>query len=236
MPSSNRKVEGEAKGEGHGDGGAAHDGISIPLRRWEDWERSRLRKLKREERRRREMERLHSNYLASNGDLLSARTDIHSQYDGSDTFSVTSSEDDHWGAQIGGYNENSVQYPPPPIGLMPRAHASAETVAEADLEAMLEVGFDDRPSHASSRNLDAIPRFQLSDSRTGNGYAPLARSTSPGARSPTSPSRSIDAMSSAIAGEHKTHAKKRSGGRSSGGRSGTREYGPLGPLDPGTKF
>lgn len=162
------------------------------------------------------MERLQGNYTGANSDLLTPRT---SQYDGSDTYSVTSSEDDHWGAQIGGYNEMSTAYPPPPLGLMSQPNASAETIAASDLEAMLEVGFDDRPKNR--QNTD-VSRYQLSDTGArGNGYTPLTRSSSPGP-SPTT------AVSSALAGDYKTHAKKRSGGR-----SGTREYGPLGPLDPG---
>lgn len=52
-------MEGEGKGEGHGDGGGHLNGPELPLRRWEDWERSRLRKLRREERRRRDFERAH---------------------------------------------------------------------------------------------------------------------------------------------------------------------------------
>ena len=53
---SYRKVEGEAKGEAHGEGAAVRGGVNIPLRRWEDWERSRIRKLRRDERRRQELQ------------------------------------------------------------------------------------------------------------------------------------------------------------------------------------
>ncbi|KAH9940523.1 glycosyltransferase family 2 protein [Epithele typhae] len=207
-----RKVEGEGKGEGHGDGHGASGIANVPMRRWEDWERSRLRKLRREEKRRRD-----------NGELV-PRNEVWSQYDGSDTFSVASSDDDHWGAQIGGYNENSAQYPPPPVGLThATALTSAETVAGEDLEAMLEVGFDDRLGM----------RYQLAD--TGTGYAPISRTTSPGLAgqadplSPTTPE--TGGLSTAVGSDWKTHAKKRSGGR-----SGTHEYGPLGPLDPGSRF
>ena len=152
--------------------------------------------------------------MTANGELLSVRGE--SQYDGSDTMSVTSSEDDHWGAQIGGYNENNPSFPPPPMGLMPQAMPSGESIAGSDLEAMLEVGFDDRSPQTAE-----TPRYQLSD--RSNGYTPLSRT---GASSPVSPTRPAGGISSA-AEEHRTHAKKRSGGR-----SGTKEYGPLGPLGP----
>ena len=166
--------------------------------------------------------------MTANGERLTVRSEVNSQYDGSDTMSVTSSEDDHWGAQIGGYNENHPQYPPPPVGLMQHALASAESIAASEMEAMLEHGFDDRSS-ASSRGPPEGPRFQLSDRQPG-GYTPLARAGSPGV-SPISPTRPADAVSSS-AEEHRTHAKKRSGGRS----GPTRDYGPLGPLDPGSNF
>ncbi|KAH9945642.1 glycosyltransferase family 2 protein [Amylocystis lapponica] len=222
-----RKVEGEAKGGGHGEGGGPASGAVVPLRRWEDWERSRLRKLRRTERRRRELERMQGNYMAANGELT-ARSDVYSQYDGSDTVSLASSDDDHWGAQIGGYNEHSVAYPPPPTGLIDHSLHNAQSVAATDLEALLEVGFDDSPSPRESRAPVDAPRFQLSDRPppTSNGYAPLTRSTSPGILSPVSPNKPPLAMSTAL-GDFRTHAKKRSGGR-----SGTGNYGPLGPLDP----
>lgn len=241
-----RKVEGEAKGAGgHGEGGGVFDGTSVPLRRWEDWERSRLRKIRRDERRRREMERqFPAGYSTENGNLgvrsqRSSTQRSSSQYEPSDTQSVLSSDDDHWGPQIGGYNENNPAYPPPPTGvLMPRSEmlSSASTVNASDLEAMLEVGFESEQNlsrqnllSSSSSSNSSIPRYQLSDStgpRLGNGYSPLDV-TSP--VTPTSPG----AASSAI-GTNQTHIRKRSGGRAVGG--GPNKYGPLGPLDPGNRI
>ena len=166
--------------------GAAVTGArNVPMRRWEDWERSRLRKIRREEKRRREFERTHGAYIGSNGELT-ARSEVFSQYDGSDTVSVASSDDDHWGAQIGGYNENSVQYPPPPVGLMPNAFASAETVAGSDLEAMLEVGFDDRPSPGRARGGRPYPVSRTQSSATPRrhpGREPLQADGATGCRS-----------------------------------------------------
>ncbi|KAL5507330.1 CHS1_2 [Sanghuangporus vaninii] len=246
-----RKVEGERKGAAHGEGDGVFDGTSVPLRRWEDWERSRLRKIKREERRRRELERAFPNGYNSYANL-GVRSEVVSQYDGSDTISVTSSEEDVWGPSIGGYNENSPAYPPPPTGvLLPRNDVlqSADTVDASDLEAMLESGFDsDRnlsrqhliPSSSSSTG--SLPRYQLSDgpARLGNGnaqYSPVSRIEGgpvhvPAVMSPVTPT-GPNAMSSAV-GRTQTHARQRSGGR--GGPSDPRSYGPLGPLDPGNRI
>lgn len=236
-----RKVEGEAKGEGHDAGGPATSGPAVPLRRWEDWERSRLRKIRREERRRKDLERMQGAYMSANGELT-ARQEIFSQYEGSDTVSLASSDEDQWGAQIGGYNENSAAFPPPPMGLQQHAFASAETIAAADMTAMLDAGFDDEPSPPSSRAPSQAPRFQLSDAPPSldvNGYAPLSRSGSPGptpgprdhAFSPVSPIRPTGAVSTAVDGDWRGHAKKRSAGRHDTG-----DYGPLGPLDPGSRI
>lgn len=190
--------------------------------------------------------------------LLTVRRDVLSQYDGSDTLSVTSSEEDMWGAQVGGYNENSPQYPPPPTGvLLPKDDllANANTVDANDLEAMLQSGFDSsRPSSdnmhsSSSANLlsqsnsgHGLPAFQLSDGpgRYNNPYTPLSRQDGPlspppnrHVMSPVSPTVPSNGMSSAVGSIHsQTHARKRSAGR----HGEMHEYGPLGPLDPGTRI
>jgi len=238
-----RKVEGETKAKGHGSGSGRGDGQAVPLRRWEDWERSRLRKLRREERRRKDFERSHpSGYIPGEGDLLSARFDARSQYDGSDAISVTSSDDDHWGPQIGGYNEHNAQYPPPPVGLLlPQDHAlqTAQTVDGAELEAMLEMGFDDRPSPGSAPNSTYAQRYQLTDGSTtqllnvrGNGYTPLPLSTSPGTGRTPGPFNVISPMTPPTG-----NAWTSPDGGGPGGRRGPGErYGPLGPLDPAARF
>jgi chitin synthase len=210
---------------------------SVPMRRWEDWERSRLRKLRREERRRRDLERAHpSGYFAGDGDLLRVRTDTRSQYDGSDTVSIGSSDDDHWGPQIGGYNEHNAQYPLPPVGLhVPnQALQNAKTLNSTELEAMLETGFDDRPTPPTSTY---APRYQLSDTGsstqlagvTGSGYAPLTRATSPGlGHIPLPISNTLSPTSPTIPPESRVPGSM--------GRSGSgARYGPLGPLDPYTR-
>lgn len=226
------------------------DGTSIPMRRWEDWERSRLRKLKRDERRRRDMERAERAFPSgynSNGNL-GVRSEVSSQYESSDTISVTSSEDDMWGPQIGAYNENSPSYPPPPTGvLLPRNDVlqSASTVDAADLEAMLQTGFDSDNNlsrqnllQSSSSSSSSLPRYQLMDGPGGGArtrYSPVSRAEggpvhAPAVMSPTTPT-GPNAMSSAV-GRSQTHARQRSGGR--GGAPNL--YGPLGPLDPGNRI
>ena len=232
-----RKVAGESKGEGHGEGKGQFLGHSVPLRRWEDWERSRLRKTRREERRRREFERAHpSGYLTGDQDLLGVRSEVHSSYDGSDTVSVTSSED-HWGPQIGEYNEHNAQYPPPPPGLLPvpkHTLESAKTIDERDLEAMLESGWDPSPNtsteqlHPAQQRPSAMAaRFQLTDGPMGGpSYSAVRQNTFN-----STPSRATHGTSSAVGHvqDWKTHVKRRSGGQRN-------DYGPLGPLDPGAKF
>lgn len=246
-------MQGEAKGEGHDMGSGTVKGASIALRRWEDWERSRLRKLKRDEKRRQDMARAFPNgygYPQSNGLL---RADMRSQYtEGSDTLSMTSSsDDDQWGEQIGGYNEHSAQYPPPPVGVsMPSKEMiqSAEVVDGNTMAAMLENGFDDRPPSFSNRVSNSSSssqqrqRYQLIDGPISpQSGPPSPMFVNPHAHqpmgsydiaqvplrqypSPISPTRAVGASSSAV--DWRTHVKKRSTG------TGPARYGPLGPLDP----
>ncbi|QRV93872.1 chitin synthase [Ceratobasidium sp. AG-Ba] len=193
-----RKVEGEGKDTGHGDG----EGVAaqVPLRRWEDWERSRLRKLRREEKRRREFERAHGQF--NNG----LRAD-ESYYDGnSDTVSIVSSEDDMWAHQVGGYNEQSSHYPPPPVTLN-RPDGAKRGGGRTDSDE----GFDSPPP------VPPLPRgVQLQD-----GYSPVLRD------SPGTP------VSSSSAVWERTHAKRRSaGGQRQMDDEARPTYGPLGPLGP----
>lgn len=232
-------MAGEAKDTGHGGGSGVANLPVVPMRRWEDWERSRLRKLRREERRRRDFERSHpSGYITGDRDFLVAPDTrsmyTGSQYEGSDTMSLNSSDDDHWGAQIGGYNEHNAQYPPPPVALInPPNVTNAKTVDASELEAMLEMGFDDGKSTANS---SFVTRYQLNDGSSaqlpvvsGNGYSPLARSGSPGSHvnlnntlSPTSPTIPLSGRPPRSV----TGTPNRSPPNSTDG------YGPLGPLDP----
>ena len=103
-----RRVEGEiVNRKGHDDKTAIFDGTTIPLRRWEDWEKSRLRKLRREEKRRRDLEKQFGNAgfygdVGGGDELQPGRPGwVRSEYE-SDAGSVFSSDEDLWGGEIGG--------------------------------------------------------------------------------------------------------------------------------------
>lgn len=155
-----RKVEGEAKQTGHGDEGGSATGNAVPLRRWEDWERSRLRKKKREEKRRRELERQFGsgfhNDNASDGDPDRKEAGMPLSRPGSDSFSdsvtVSDFDDDKWGNQIGGYDETL----PPPVQIVRHSVwiGDQEVIIDTeDMEKMLETGWDDKAFRA--RNLSS---------------------------------------------------------------------------------
>lgn len=155
---AHRKVLGEVKGAGHGDDKTKLV-ASVPLRRWEDWERSRLRRIRREERRQRDLDRLNRTFNNGNphddDGSLAPNPRYHSEYDVSDTASTLSSnEDDQWGPQIGTYNENNVLYPPPPLQFAAELDSDGEVVDGNDLEAMLNQGFDDPTPSMSQHGLD----------------------------------------------------------------------------------
>ncbi|PWY99273.1 chitin synthase 7 [Testicularia cyperi] len=146
-----RKVEGEGKQTGHGDDGGKATGAAVPLRRWEDWERSRLRKKKREEKRRRDLEKQFGagfyNDNSSDGDqdrkepgMPLSRPESESF---SDTVTVSDFDDDRWGGQIGTYDETL----PPPVQIVRHSVwiGDQEAIIDTeDMEKMLESGWDDK--------------------------------------------------------------------------------------------
>lgn len=201
------------------------------MRRWEDWERSRIRKLKREAQRKRELERNYPGGLRPAPRGPEQYSMAFSEFDG-DNSSLAPSEDDRWGAQVGGYNENSSQWAPPPATLMTPDLSilqTAETLGGAELEAILERGFDHRENRDSSTTMsstgpfDARNRFQLSDqgvimppANRFDSYAPVStRTPSPGPQTMNypdigSPRSPTGGASSAV--EFQGHVKKRSNG------------------------
>ncbi|GAA6016328.1 hypothetical protein JCM11491_006817 [Sporobolomyces phaffii] len=137
-----RKVQGEIKSkDDHGDGSGV--AVEVPLRRWEDWERSRLRKFKREEKRRREFERqfgtraVHAPSSRDGNSTYYAESETASSYGGAD--------DDRWGPHLGAYNEDSTGNIPPPVGLysVDESSEDAETIHQHDLDIVLDQGWGD---------------------------------------------------------------------------------------------
>ncbi|BGP50264.1 hypothetical protein JCM10450v2_006180 [Rhodotorula kratochvilovae] len=141
-----RKVAGEAKGaDDHGAASGVSAASAVPLRRWEDWEKSRVRKIRRDERRRRDFERqfgsraVHSQGpSARDGASTYAESETASSYGGPD--------EDRWGAQIGAYNEDATTgNVPPPVGLysVDEIDDEDETLNQHDLVNVLDGGWDD---------------------------------------------------------------------------------------------
>ncbi|KAN0059767.1 Chitin synthase, class 7 [Thecaphora frezii] len=173
-----RKVEGEGKDTGHGAADGVFEASSVALRRWEEWERSRLKKQKREERRRRDLEKQFGqgfyNDSSDSGDhdrkqpgvplATSLRPD-------SDAFSDTASdfEEDRWGAEIGGYDETA---PPPPTTIVRHSMWMGEgtnTLNQHDMEAMLSQGWEER---GAPPRPSAVANRGGHDGRSGGGNDP----------------------------------------------------------------
>jgi len=199
----------------------------------------------------------------ADGEFLRAPR-FESMYEGSDTASINSSDDDHWGGQIGGYNENSSQYPLPPVGLSVGVdQVQGETLGKDELAAMLEVGWEDKPSVKGRQPMSPTtpqspfrspkrgsqPRYQLPDAVGAapaaqyDPYVPLQRqfTTSSQAssglshetRSPTVTSGTTYKDGTTSAVGHDYRTHAKK--RSASAAPGARHdgYGPLGPLDPG---
>ncbi|GAA5878360.1 hypothetical protein JCM1840_001390 [Sporobolomyces johnsonii] len=139
-----RKVAGEAKSaDDHGAGGGVAQ--AVPLRRWEDWERSRLRKVRREEKRKREFER----QFGSRAVHGTSTRDGASTYAESETASSYGGDEDRWGTHLGQYNEEQTADLPPPVGLYSVEEEETEefaTIEQQDLHVVLDQGWDDSPS------------------------------------------------------------------------------------------
>ncbi|GAA6003481.1 uncharacterized protein JCM10292_001612 [Rhodotorula paludigena] len=139
-----RRVAGATKADDdHGASSGVSAASAVPLRRWEDWEKSRLRKIRRDEKRRREFERqfgsraVHGQQSLRDGASTYADSETASSYGGPD--------EDRWGAQIGAYNEDLSGNIPPPVGLysLDEIDDDDETLAQHDLVNVLEGGWDD---------------------------------------------------------------------------------------------
>lgn len=161
-----RKVEGEGADKGHGTAEGVFAAASVPLRRWEDWERSRLKRLAREEKRRKEMERqfgagFHNDTKEgvtrnmNGGEYkkahFAAQPIMHR--DDSDSFSNLSStyeDDDLWGPHIGTFNEEAA----PPLAAARHSmwmDGQEVIVEQDDMEKMLSQGW----AEDNNQNVDA---------------------------------------------------------------------------------
>ncbi|KAK8853481.1 chitin synthase 1 [Kwoniella newhampshirensis] len=244
-----RRVEGEIRSKGHDDKTAVFDGTTIPLRRWEDWEKSRLRKLRREEKRRKDMERQFGRGFHNDSDGLGPGPRgawTRSEYD-SDAGSVFGSEEDVWGAEIGGYNEHNPAFPPPPIALPPQSSFEhgfgGQTLGMDEMAAILDSGFDDQPPPPTFRphaNNAPSPLHRHQHEFTSpqtrydtNGYSSIDGGGAGDIhqmqiqRTPELPTTG-DSVSSSI--ESRPHGSGHAKKRSAGGGGMQNKYGPMGPL------
>lgn len=129
-----RKVQGAGKDTGHGgEENEVFDAKIVPRRLWADWERSRIRKHKREAKRRQHLEQTFGNAgyhndnergglsrYPTNSQYLSLNDEISSVgHDTSETASIANSEEDRWGLQIGYYADAVPDLIHHPVGLYP---------------------------------------------------------------------------------------------------------------------
>lgn len=134
------------KDAGHGgDSSKTIEVNTVPLRRWDAWERSRQRKLKRDDRRRRELEQQYGPLRSPTSALSpTSHFGVRSSTLDSDSSSFVSREEDRWGAQIGAYSEDAGTDQPPPVGLYsPAVDGDYGSVATDHLTAVLDAGWDD---------------------------------------------------------------------------------------------
>lgn len=146
-----RKVEGESKGEAHGVSDEEYNAsLQVPMRLWSDWERSRIRKQHRDERRRREMENQFGARFYNDGAaaVQDASLRPNSAQDDADSLVTADNGDiDRWGDQIGTYDETDAppeliasSARPVSVALNPQA---TRVLGEDDMEDMLQKGWDD---------------------------------------------------------------------------------------------
>ncbi|TIC04513.1 hypothetical protein E3Q10_01332 [Wallemia mellicola] len=240
-----RKVEGEKKSVAH-EHKAELFTVNVPLRRWEDWERSRLRKAKREEKTRKEFEKafgqrgFYNDLSAPDAGLRPDSTD----YAESDNTSLSSyGEEDKWGEDIGNYNEFNSSGNPPPASALTPAHdlllkGGGREYDENAMEELLNEGFDENrpqsvwflPSRQSIAG-NAIPAFiheQEKNARLSKFKSTIIDSPSTetpdsstySVASPFTPSESFEPLAHSSAFEtangQSRHMRQRSGGQTLG--------------------
>jgi len=230
-----RKVEGEAKQAQQHEADEEYNAITrVPMRRWDEWERARMRKQQRDERRRMEMERRFGGGFYNDVDKPrthevglepeEVRPAAANRFNDDQSTTVSMDEDDvdRWGDQIGGYDEN--QYTPPELLTVDpptiNANRFSSMLDREQLEGMLESGWEDEDRDSSididsKSNLelpaqDGVPALQRQGSRIHTLLSPDSAGTSSDPLSAANSSNNLGA-SSAIGGGQ-THARNRSHG------------------------
>lgn len=178
-----RKIEGEGKDKGHGDSSGVFAAASVPLRRWQDWERSRLKRQAREERRRRDLEKQFGagfyNDQTDPRELGQNGLQRPPHYNGlgvdnSDNFSDmsgTNEDEDLWGPHIGSFNELA----PPPLAIVRHSvwvDGQEMIVEQDDMEKMLSQGWAD----------DGMKKSQMHATNVVGGAPPPLRPSAANAR------------------------------------------------------
>lgn len=199
-----RKVEGEARGTGRNDSGVTSSIAKIPFRRWEEWERSRLRKLKREAKRRAEFEAKFGQALvvAGPGGVLAPLPHVRNASQTWPDGASEEADDDRWGAEIGGYDETQ---PPPPLLAPPQSEGSPRAstdegksvIRAGDMAAILdaESWSEEEEDAVAKESMEQRPREAWQKEHSFSPYPPLCPSVQ--ASVGTSP---VPAPASAMAG------------------------------------
>ena len=236
-----RKVMGEIKGESAATvDEEIHDSLkAVPQRQWEDWEHSRIRKLRRDERRRQELQSQFGEGFYNDAGLapeegrlapVSALPAVTVDRDDTATIS-TDADEDRWGDQIGGYDEN--QLPPElldstrPMSML-QTNRLSSMLSENDMEDMLQRGWDENANPLRPRTRGpflSIPNHSIASL---NEQDPLGDDTAkhrgsmdmgsilPGGDHDDFPvpldPMTPEAASSAVSGGRTTHARNRSYG------------------------
>lgn len=180
-----RKVEGEAKGASHDAEDEEYDALlRIPMRRWNDWERARVRKLQRDERRRRDMEEQYGSKFYNdmgNTGLPPIFANPPGRANGALSPSPSVLSEDVWGDQIGAYDESEA--PPALSTTIPDSGRDTSMLSPDELDTMLDRGWDEELDPHRKRASDEMNQIVLeptedSDPLAGQTLLPHAIGTS----------------------------------------------------------
>ena len=149
-----RKVEGDDKGASHNADDDEYDALlRVPMRRWNEWERSRVRKLERDERRRRDMEERYGTGFYNDEPEMAINPAVARVRDAELVLSPALSaadSDDAWGDQIGTYDETEA--PPQLGGYVPESRRNTSMFSPDQLDEMLNRGWDENEDSGKRRS------------------------------------------------------------------------------------